>query len=289
MLSLCQQRVPQIWKQSIIVPVAKNNHPKVPNDYRPVALTSLVMKSFEKLIKHELLVNTQHLLDPLQSAYGMGRGLQDASITLLDLLFKHLEGSKAHAKLLFVDFSSAFNTIQPHLLVDRLLNNFAVDSSLAGWILDFLSNRSQRVNGCMSGVMSSSTGSPQGCVLSPLLYILYTDDCRSQFLYRHILKFADDTVIVSLLHDNESNHGPVIDYFLNWCKNSFLNLNVSKTKDICIDFRRHAPATQCTVIDGQEVESVVKYKYLGSIIDNKLTFEDNMEMICKKGQQRLFC
>ena len=103
------------------------------------------------------------------------------------------------------------------------------------------------------------------------------------------MKFADDTVIVSLLHDDESSHGPVIDYFLKWCKNSFLNLNVTKTKDMCIDFRRHAPATESTVIDGQEVESVVRYKYLGSIIDNKLTFGENTNMICKKGQQRLLC
>ncbi len=220
MLSLCQQRVPKIWKQSIIVPVAKNNHPKAPNDYRPFALSSLVMKSFEKLIKQELLVKTQHLV-PFQFAHRVGQGVQDASTTLLDLLLKHLKGSKTHAKLLFVDFSSAFNTIQPHLFVDKLFNNFGVASNLAGWILHFLSNRSQRmrVNGCMSGVTSSSTGSPQGCVLSPLLYILYTDDCSSQFVNRCILKFAVDTVIVSLLHDDESSHSPVIDYFLNQCKN----------------------------------------------------------------------
>ena len=291
MLSLVQQRVPKTWKQSIVVPIAKTTHPKAPNDYRPVALTSLVMRSFEKLIKHELLVRTEHLLDPVQFAYRMGRGVQDATITLLDLLTKHLEGNKAHAKLLFVDFASAFNTIQPHLLVDRLCSNFGVDSNMAGWILDFLSGRSQRVrvNGCVSGVLSSSTGSPQGCVLSPLLYILYTDDCRSQFPNRYILKFADDTVIVSLLRDAESSHGPVLDYFLKWCKNSFLSLNVTKTKDMCIDFRRHVPATGSTVIDGQEVESVLRYKYLGSIIDNKLAFGVNTDRICKKSQQRLFC
>ncbi len=176
--------------------------------------------------------------------------------------------------------------MQPHLLVDRLCNNFGVDSNMAGWILDFLSGRSQRVrvNGCVSGAMVSSTGSPQGCVLSPL-YILYTNDCRSQFPNRHILKFADDTVIVSLLCDDESSHGPVID-FLKWCKNS---KNFTKTKDMCIDFRHHVPKTESTVIDGQEVESVVRYKYHGSIIDNKLTFGENTDMICKKGQQRLFC
>lgn len=64
----------KIWKQFIIVPVAKISHPKVPNYYRPVALTSLLMKSFEELIKHELPVKTEQLLDHLQFAYRVGRG-----------------------------------------------------------------------------------------------------------------------------------------------------------------------------------------------------------------------
>ncbi len=64
------------------------------------------------------------------------------------------------------------------------------------------------MNGCMSGELSSSTGSSQGCVLSPFLYILYTDDCRSQYGNRSILKFAAD----------EISHGPVVDKFVHWCE-----------------------------------------------------------------------
>ena len=199
-LSLSQQRVPKIWKNSTIVPVAKISRPKVLNDFRPIALTSLVMKCFEKLMKKVLLIKTENLLDPQQFAYRARRGVEDATATLLNLILKHLEGSNTHAKFLFVDFSSAFNTIQPHILVDKLLRNFNLDFSLVGWIWDFLTDRTQRVrvNGVYSEKLLSSTGSPQGCVLSPLLYILYTDDCRSQHTNRHILKFADDSAIVSL-------------------------------------------------------------------------------------------
>ncbi len=68
-----------------------------------------------------------------------------------------------------------------------------------GRILDFLTNRSQRVrvNGHLSDLTFTSTGSPQGCVLFPLFYILYTNDCHSVTEIRHYVKFADDTVIVS--------------------------------------------------------------------------------------------
>ena len=207
------------------------------------------------------------------------------------MIFKHLEGSSTHAKILFVDFSSAFNTILPHILVDKLISNFKLDHGLVGWILDFLTNRTQqvRVNGVLSNKMTSSTGSPQGCVLSPLLYILYTNDCRSQHENRHIIKFADDSIILSLLHGSETDHGPVLDDFIAWCDSSHLHLNVTKTKDMVIDFRRNPLPALTTTIKGQAVEVVESYKYLGSWIDNKLNFNRNTEHICKKSQQRLFC
>lgn len=81
--------MPSLWKQSIVVPVTNNRNPSSSNDFRPAALTSLVMKQFEKLIKAELVSKTESLLDPLQFAYRAGRGVQDATVTLLDLLLKH--------------------------------------------------------------------------------------------------------------------------------------------------------------------------------------------------------
>lgn len=104
----------------------------------------------------------------------------------------------------FIYFSSAFNTIQPLLLADRL-HHFKLDPNLISWITDFLTNRSQcvRVNDVFSSVLSSSIGSLQGCCLSSLLFILYTNECRNNVSNGHILKFADDTVIVSLLQGDE--------------------------------------------------------------------------------------
>ena len=290
-MSISQQTVPLLCKQSTVVPVAKNSNPKTLNDFRPVALTSLIMKQFEKLVKRELVTKTESLLDPLQFAYREGRGVQDATTTLLNLVHKHLEGKKTHARLLFVDFSSAFNTIQPHVLVEKLISTFNLDPCLVGWILDFLTNRSQcvRVNNTLSSFLSSSTGSPQGCVLSAFLYILYTNDCLSHFHNRFIVKYADDSVIVSLLSDEENSHGQVLDDFLSWCDNAFLQLNVSKTKELCIDFRLSPQSPRKSLANGETVDIVKNYKYLGTIIDDKLKFDLNTDMMYKKGQQRLYC
>ena len=241
------------------------------------------MKTLEKLIKNEILSQVEELLDPLQFAYRPGRGVEDATVTLLHFLYRHLEGAKAQARLLFIDFSSAFNTIQP-----PFSREVKLDFNLVGWILDFLTNRSQcvRVNGSFSN--PSSIGSPQGCCLSPLLYILYTNDCRSNYPKRHIIKCADDSVIVSLLEADEQLHGPVVNDFVSWCDESFLQLNVSKTKDMIISFRKSSPCPVLTSIKGADIELVDSYKYLGVVVDNKLCFDSHVASTTKKVQQRLY-
>ena len=137
--------------------------------------------------------------------------------------------------------------------------------------------------------MGNGHGSPQGCVLSAFLFILYTDDCRSNHDNRFIIKYADDSVIVSLLDNDEVGHGQVTEDFLSCCNDAFLELNISKAKELCIDFRHGPHPTQNTDICGQPVEIVPSYKYLGTIIDSNLKFDVNTDMLCKKGQQRLFC
>ncbi|KAF7654199.1 hypothetical protein LDENG_00072850, partial [Lucifuga dentata] len=95
-----------------------------------------------------------------------------------------------------VDFSSAFNTIIPQHLVSTTLCN---------WILDFLSERPQfvRVGKNTSSVITLSTGSPQGCVPSLLLFTLMTHDCVARSTPNHIIKYADDTTVVGLIRNDD--------------------------------------------------------------------------------------
>ena len=120
-------------------------------------------------------------LDPLQFAYRTNKGIENAKLLILDKALKHLEKAKVHVKLLFADFSSAFNQLQPHILIERLASYFNLPHQLLSLILNFLTNRPQQVlvNGAKSNILLSNTGSLQVCVLSPLLFILYTDSCRS--------------------------------------------------------------------------------------------------------------
>ena len=81
------------------------------------------------------------------------------------------------------------------------------------------------------------TGSPQGCVLSPLLYILYTNDCRSSQENGSLIKFADDSALLCLRQGTQDGHGAALDDFIDWCDDTNLDLNVGKTKEMTVDFR----------------------------------------------------
>ena len=107
--SIDQHFVPFLWKMSTIIPVLKNSAPKQLNDLLPVALTLLVMKTLEKIVRSFILSVVQPILDPLQFAYRTGRGVEDAKLFRLDKLYKHLELMQSHAWILFADFSSVFN------------------------------------------------------------------------------------------------------------------------------------------------------------------------------------
>ena len=109
------------------------------NDLRPIALTSIVMKCFERIIlKPEMLV------DSCQYAYLSKKGVEDATLTLIDNVTNHLDKMRSYVRMMFIDFSSAFNTIQPHIML-RKLTDKNVNSNLILWINSFLTCRDKYV------------------------------------------------------------------------------------------------------------------------------------------------
>ena len=169
--------VPTLWKTSCIVPVQKKTRPSELNDFRPVALTSHLMKTLERLLLRHLRPKVQHAQDPLQFAYRTGVGVEDAILYLLHRAHSHLDKGAGTVRILFLDFSSAFNTIQP-LILQNKLSAMQVDPHLITWITNYLIDRPQfvRLKDTTSDILISSTGAPQGTVLAPLLFTLYTSD-----------------------------------------------------------------------------------------------------------------
>jgi hypothetical protein len=286
--SLNTHFIPALWKMSNVIPVPKKVNPTVNNDYRPVALTSIAMKCFEKIVKTLLLKDTDHLLDPMQFAYRPKRGVEDATLTLLNSIYMHLDTSRSYVRLLFVDFSSAFNTIQPYLLLQKLCH-LGVNSHIIKWIDAFMLRRPQyvTVNNATSSLIYTSTGAPQGCVISPILFIVYTNDCSCYKPNCIMLKFADDTALAGLLTDSDENYRGAIHQLVDWCNGNFLHLNARKTKEVVIDFRKKDHNIVPVYISTEQIEQVDNYKYLGTYIDSKLSWKDNTNAIYHKGLKRL--
>ncbi len=141
-LSLSLTVVPLCFKKSTIVPIPKKNKITCLNDWRTVALTPIFSKCFEKLIRDYICSVLPASLDPLQFAYRSNRSTDDAIAFTLHTGLSHLENKNAYVRMLFVDYSSAFNTIVPATLVAKL-QTLGLNRSLCSWILDFLTGRSQ--------------------------------------------------------------------------------------------------------------------------------------------------
>ncbi len=121
---------------SVIIPVPKNNKPSCLNDYRPVALTSIIMKVFERLVKNYICSSIPDTLDPLQFDYRPNRSTDDAISHILHSSLTHIDSKNGnHVRLLFIDYSSAFNSIVPSKLTSKLID-LGYNSSLCDWILN---------------------------------------------------------------------------------------------------------------------------------------------------------
>ncbi len=158
----------------------------------------------------------------------------------LHFLLQHLDRPGTYVRILFVDFSSAFNTIIQDTLQNKL-TQLSVPTSVCQWITSFLTDRQQvvRLGKLSSSTRTISTGAPKGCVLSPLLFSLYTNDCTSKDPSVKLVKFADDTTLIGLIQDgDESAHRQEVEEPAVWCSLNNLELNTFKTLEMIADFRR---------------------------------------------------
>ena len=243
----------------------KNTKALCMNDYRPVALTSVIMKCFERLVKYFICSSLSPTLDPMQFAYRSNRSTDNAIALTMHTALSHLDKGNTYVRMLFIDYSSAFNTIIPSRLVSKLID-LGLSASLCRWIFDFLTGGPQvvRIGDRTSSTVITNTGTPQGCVLSPLLFSLFTHDCAATHSSNLIVKFADDTTIVGLITGNdESAYREEVDTLTTWCQDNNLSLNISKTKEMIVDYRRrqveeHAPL----YINGSTVEKVSCFSLL---------------------------
>ncbi len=153
-----------------------------------------------------------------------------------DFILQHLDRPGTYVRILFVD--SAFNTIIPDTLQNKM-TQLSVPTSICQCINSFLTDRQQlvRLGKYTSSARTISTGAPQGCVLSTLLFSLYTNNCTSKDPSVKLLKFADDTTLIGLIQDvDESAYRQEVKELAVWCSLNNL-LNILKIVEMIVDLR----------------------------------------------------
>lgn len=279
--------MPDDWKVATIVPVPKVNRPKNAEDFRPVNMLPILEKLIETVVKNQLMIYIvqNDLLTKFQSAY-RDRHSCETALNLVLAKWKEIRATGDHILAVFLDLKRAFETIDRKRLIEKL-KSFGFAPKAIVWFEGYLSNRSQRtrVNGHTSGSVYNDLGVPQGSVLGAILFILYINDLPSHLMNAFVNLFADDTLIyihgrnMDMLRERMNGE---LDKINHWLRLNKLKLNVSKTKVMVIGHSASATAINSILMDGEELEMVNQFKYLGVMIDHKLKFEDNVDYVCKK-------
>lgn len=191
-LSMSLERPPALWQMSCVIPVPKKGCSRELNNYTPVALTSHFMKVLERLVLSCLWPVVKEHEDPLRFGYQANIGVDNAIVYLLHRAHSHVEVAGSALRLMFCDFSSAFNTIHPTCLSEKMLA-MQVDGPRVAWTNDYLTNIYQYVQlpDCAPSTLVSSTGALNGTTLATFLFNVYTSDFRHNSELCHLQTFAD--------------------------------------------------------------------------------------------------
>jgi gmma-aminobutyric acid receptor subunit gamma/cGMP-dependent protein kinase 2 len=222
------------------------------------------MKCFERLVKDHITSTLPATLDPIQFAYRPNRSTDDAIAITLHTALSRLVKRNTYVRMLFIDYSSVFTTIVPSKLIIKL-EALGLNPTLCNCVLDFLTGRPQVVKegNNISTSLTLNTGAPQGCVLSPLLYSLFTHGCVAMHASNSIIKFADDTTVVGLITNNdETAYREEVRTLGVWCQGNNLSLNVNKTKEM--DHGLQETAEGATTLSSSKGQQWSRWKVLSS-------------------------
>jgi EAL domain-containing protein (putative c-di-GMP-specific phosphodiesterase class I) len=128
-----------------------------------------------------------------------------------------------------------------------------------------------------STMLILNTGAPQGCVLSPLRYSQFTHDCVAKHDSNSIINFAEDTTVIT--DNDETAYKEEVRDLAVWCQDNNLSLNVSKTKELIVDYRKRRAEHGHIHIDGAVVEQLESFKLLEVHMTNKLSWSKHTKKL----------
>ena len=265
--------IPQEWKLANVVPVHKKDDKNKVINYRPISLTSLVMKVFERILYDELLTRTIDKIDKRQHGFLRNRSCNSNLLLFTESIVRALH-EKIGTDIIYFDFAKAFDTVSHDLILKKLKTQYNIDGTLLKFFTDYLRSRKQRV--ILDNVISESvdvlSGVPQGSILGPLLFVLFINDIYANIDNdSNIALFADDTKIwrdINSESDCETLQNDINTLSI-WSRNSKMSFHPDKCKALSIydcrpDFVKVLPfALRYYNINGNVIEFCENERDLG--------------------------
>ena len=290
---------PKILKAAIVSPVYKKDDPQKLDNYRPISTLPVFSKFFEKLIfkrMYSFFVSKNVLYDK-QFGFRQNHSTSHAINYSVDYVAKKIEDKK-HVVGLFLDLSKAFDTICHSKLITKL-HNYGIRGNCLELLKSYLHSRNQitKFNNTKSDSELIFYGVPQGSVLGPLLFLLYINDIINCSQDGEFVIFADDTnIFVSGNTKREvySVANNVLRSVYIYMKTNQLHINLSKCAHMyfrpSLNSEQRMTCARSTpynerltiAVNGQKIKQVDKVKFLGVIIDENLTWDDQIKHIENK-------
>ena len=286
-LSMTSGIFPTMHKKANVIPLFKKLDRDDISNYRPISLLNSISKILEKIVSTRLInhFETNNLFSDSQYAYRKGRGT-DLAVTKLssDILRKFDNGEITAA--VYLDLTSAFDCVNHKILVHKL-RHYGVNRNALKWLSDYLSNRIQYVTfgGAKSSEVVLNTGVPQGSILGPILFLIYFNDfCNSvhsgtQVLYaddaNHYVSGRDVFYVIKRINDD-------IKLIIKWLRANRLSFNIIKTEAMIFSRKNIYFPLPPILIDNTAIPYSYIVKFLGILIDFKLTWKEHIRKVQSK-------
>ena len=300
--SLSSGLVPLLFKSAIVKPLLKKStlDPNSLKNYRPVSNLPFLSKILEKVVLSQLFsyLNSHNLISVSQSAYRPFHSTETALVKVNSDILNSLDSSN-FSILTLLDLSAAFDTIDHQILLSRLHSLYGISGSVLQWFSSYLSDRtlSVLIQDTYSDSASLSYGVPQGSVLGPVLFILYTKPL-SDLLNSHSLSnqsFADDTQLYTssppdLVDQNLATIQNCILDVKQWMTDNKLKLNDDKTEALL--FRKKTVDSNSLPRSVQICQSEISFsdhaRNLGFTMSSDMSLDKHVSLVCRSAYFELY-